>query len=71
MSIKPRGYILVIHYRHESRHDDFFYITKEQIGRHHLENSAWGDLVFNKPERDQFVSQTLADLARRLLNGEL
>lgn len=71
MGLRPSSYILVIHYHHDSRQDEFFYLTKEQISQHHLKNSAWGDLVFNKAEREQYVSQTLANLAKRLLDGEL
>ncbi len=68
---KPSGYILIIHYRHDSHHDEFFYLTKEQIIRHHLKDSPWGDLVFNKQEREQYAAQTLADLTKRILNGEI
>lgn len=67
---KPSRYVLVIHYRHDNRPDEFFYLTKEQIMRHHLSNSAWGDLVFNKQEREQYAGQTLANLAERILGGE-
>lgn len=68
---KSLRYILVIHYRHDNRHDEFFYLTKEQISRHHLRDSAWGDLVFNKQERKLYESQTLANLANRILSGEI
>ena len=69
---KQRGrYILVIHYRHDDRSDEFFYLTQEQIACHYLKASDWDDLVFNKPEREKFAGQTLADLARRVLNGKL
>ena len=71
----PRGrgnrYILIIHYRHENRADEFFYLTEEQIGLHHLADSAWGDLVFNKAERELYVDQTLAELAERIMQNSL
>ena|SRR5437588_3878354 len=59
-------YILIIHYRHDSpRQDEFFYLTKEQVALHHIA-ASWGDLVFNKPERDRYADQTLARLAERI-----
>lgn len=64
------NYILIVHYRHDSKPDEFFYLTHKQIAHHHLKGSGWGDLVFNKPERERYAEQNLADLAKRILNGE-
>ena len=64
---KQQGsYILIIHYRHDNRPDEFFYLMHDQIGQHLLEDTDWGDLIFNKPEREQYAEQTLAHLAERL-----
>ena len=69
---RQRGnYILIIHYRHDERPDEFFYLTREQIALHQLKDSEWGDLVFNRPERKRYSGQTLADLAKCVLDGEL
>ena len=68
---KPSRYILILHYRHDDKADEFFYLTKNQVLRHYLKGAEWGDLVFNKAEREQYVAQTLADLGRRLLSSEL
>lgn len=59
-------YILILHFRHSNRDDEFFYLTGEQAARHHLPDSPFGDLVFNKPERQAYGAQTLAALAEFL-----
>jgi len=63
-SISP-GFLLVIHYRHDNRADEFFYLTLDQIKKHHL-GGSWGDLVFNKTERSTYGAQNLAHLANYL-----
>ena len=64
-------YILVIHYRHDNRPDEFFYLTQEQNTRHHLKGSEWGNLIFNKLEREKYRAQTLLQLAKEILEGRL
>lgn len=64
---KGENYILIVHYRHDNKPDEFFYLTKDQIMRHWLSDSGWGDLVFNKHESEQYASQDLKGLARYLL----
>jgi hypothetical protein len=64
-------YLLVIHYRHDKKPDEFFYLTEDQINRHQLKGADWGDLIFNKQEREQYRHQTLAHLAKRILDGNL
>ena len=68
---KPDGYILIIHYRHDKREDEFFYLEKEQILRHYSKDSDWGDLAFNKPEREDHANQDLTDLAMRIRTGNI
>ena len=70
MSTICSRYILIIHYRHDDKPDEFFYLTKDQIKKHHIEDSEWGDLVFNKPERERYCDQDLSHLATILLNSE-
>lgn len=65
-SVSP-DFLLVIHYRHENRADEFFYLTLDQIKKHHL-GGSWGDLVFNKAERSTYQVQDLSHLAN-YLNG--
>jgi hypothetical protein len=67
---KGSRYILIIHYRHDNRQDEFFYLTKEQVALHHIAGS-WGDLVFNKPERNHYSQQMLAQLAERIQRREI
>ncbi len=64
INAKADNYILVIHYRHASKPDEFFYLLGHQILEHWLADSGWGDLVFNKPQRQQYASQDLPALAR-------
>lgn len=68
---KSGRYILIIHYRHENKEDEFFYLTKNQIACHHLEESEWGDLVFNKSEREKYTNQNLTNLAQKIKNKNL
>ncbi|MFL5800261.1 MAG: hypothetical protein ACJ8CR_00665 [Roseiflexaceae bacterium] len=71
IDIKSSRYILILHYRHDEKADESFYLTKDQVLRHYLKDSKWGDLVFNKVEREQYAAQTLADLGQRILRREL
>ena len=64
---KGNNYILIVHYRHETKPDEFYYLIKEQIMKHWLSDSGWGDLVFNNPERQLYASQDLKGLAKYLL----
>jgi hypothetical protein len=65
------NYVLVIHYRHADKPDEFFYLTADQVEHHLLEDSSFGDLVFNRAERAAYAQQTLSDLARALLANEI
>jgi len=65
------NYVLVIHYRHATKPDEFFYLTADQIVRHQIADSGWGDLVFNRAEREQYAPQTLSDLPRALREGDI
>lgn len=64
INAKEDNYILVIHYRHDNKPDEFFYLLRNQILEHWLADSGWGDLVFNKAQRQQYESQDLYTLAR-------
>ena len=64
-------YILVIHYRHDNKPDEFFYLTEQQIQQHQVKGADWGDLIFNAPERDQHRHQHLSHLAHAILAGDL
>lgn len=68
---KSRTFILVVHYRHESKTDEFFYLTRDQARQHRIKGAKWGDLVFNAPERQRYASQDLHDLAKKLLSAQL
>ncbi len=71
IAAKDERYILVVYYRHVSKPDQCFYLTREQILLHHLPDSDWGDLVFNKPERELYRCQTLPELAARIIGDTI
>lgn len=68
---KNPDYILIIHYRHDNKPDEFFYLTKDQIIKHYLKDSDWGDLIFNKPEREKYKDQIIANLADKIIHGNI
>lgn len=65
---KKENYILIIHYRHDNKPDEFFYLNKKQIKKHAID-TEWGDLIFNKPEREKYKCQKIEDLAKNILKG--
>lgn len=68
---KSDNYILVVHYRHQNKSDECLYLTRQQVLKFHNKAMSWGDLVFNKADREQYISQSLAVLADKLRNGTL
>jgi hypothetical protein len=65
------NYLIVIHYRHNTKDDEIIYLTKYQIQLHHKPESSWGDLVINKPERKKYKNQTIEALARAILEKNI
>ena len=57
-------FILVLYFRHAERDD--FYLTGEQAAKLHRKDSPFGDLTFNKAQREQFRSQDLPALGEFL-----
>jgi len=68
---KGRNYFLVLHYRLEARDDEFYYLTRDQLLDLLPPRSDWGDLVFNRQEREKFRQQDLTALAKVLRSGSL
>jgi len=69
---KSDRYILIIHYRHDAKPDEFFYLTRTQVMEHWLgDDAAWGDLIFNKPHREKHASQDLKHLAEAIERCEV
>ena len=70
---KHRGsrFILIVHYRHDDKADEFFYLDRKQVERHHKKESEWKDLVLHKEDRERYAAQTLADLVRRVKESDL
>lgn len=41
---KPPSYLLIIHYRHEKKDDEFFWLMRDQAKPHAIDGE-WGDLI--------------------------
>ena len=62
------NYLLVLAFFHETKPDEVFFLTRDQVlqlkdrafGKG--SNGGWGDLLFNKPERQEFAGQTIERL---------
>jgi len=63
---KDDNYILVLHYRHSDKPDECLYLLRPQILQYHKPEYEWGDLIFNKPQREQYMSQSLSELAMKI-----
>ena len=63
---KAETYILILHYRHSTKPDECLYLLRDQIMLFHKPEYEWGDLIFNKPEREQYISQSLSKLATKI-----
>jgi hypothetical protein len=68
---KDNNYILVIHYRHTTKQDEFLYLLRKQVLKYHKSEYTWGDLIFNKQERDIYMTQSLASLAEKIREDKL
>ena len=53
---RSNRYILIIHYRHGDKPDEFFYLTKEQIVLHHLADSGLGGFGFQQGRKRTLCS---------------
>ena len=70
LSAKSENYLLILHFRHEGHPDDYFFLTRDEAAHHHLPDSNWGDLVFNKEQRERYAHRDLRILAEWLKSGE-
>jgi lipopolysaccharide biosynthesis glycosyltransferase len=60
---KSETHILIIHYRHATKPDECLYLLREQVLQYHNPKYEWGDLIFNKPDRERHIAQSLEALA--------
>lgn len=68
---KPPNYLLVVAFIHSRRPDEFFFLTvKNLLGLMPDPVTVWGDLRFNKPEREKCRDQTITNLPKFLV-GEM
>ncbi len=68
---KAQTYILILHYRHNTKPDECLYLLRDQILKYHKPEYEWGDLIFNKLQREQYMSQSLAMLATKIKEDTL
>lgn len=61
----------------DKKKDKFFYLTLDQAKQYWKKVdkdgklNPWGDLIFNKPEREKHSEQDLKNLAEKIKNGEI
>ncbi len=68
---KNDNYILIVHYRHENKPDECFYLTRSQVLQFHRKEYKWGDLILYKSDREMLVSQSLSLLSTKIKNNEI
>jgi len=72
---KSGNYLLLLAFVHRERRDEVFFLTKDQIlslkdaafGRGR--DGGWGDIAFNRPQREAFSGQTIEKLSAFLQRG--
>jgi len=68
---EPPNYLLVVAFIHSQKPDEFFFLTvKDLLGLMPDPMTVWGDLRFNKPEREKYRDQTITNLPKFLV-GEM
>jgi len=65
------NYILVLAYRFNNRPSEFYYLTIKDLRnnkdfRSKNTQSNWGDLIFNKTQRNQYQNQNIEELTKYL-----
>jgi len=65
------NYVLVVAYRFPSKPSEFYYLTVEDLRSDQSlqvqpDATSWGDLIFNKAQRDRYKDRGLDALARFL-----
>ncbi len=68
---KANTYILILHYRHTTKADECLYLLRDQILQYHKPEYEWGDLIFNKPQREEYMAQSLSELAIKIKDDVL
>ncbi len=61
--------ILVVVYQHED-HDEYLWLSREQVKRHWLQDSDWKDVVLNREERELYKNQTIESVIQSLEGGQ-
>lgn len=62
--------ILIVHYRHDSKKDEFFYFTPSQMQEFMVPNAKLKDFKFNKDDRERYSIQNLDNLALKVKKGD-
>jgi hypothetical protein len=65
LDAKGDRYVIVLHFRHTTRADEFYWLWRDEARELHVPNS-WDDLRFGVPERQRFKERSLHHLAETL-----
>lgn len=68
---KSPTYILVVYYRHANKPDECLYLLRDQVLQFNKKEYEWGDLIFNKADREQYMEQSLSVLAQKIKTDTL
>ena len=60
---KGPNYIVIVHFRHDDKPDEYIYFTREQLLKLLPEGAEWGDFPLKKAQRESFRHQDLKHLA--------
>jgi len=61
---KGANYIVIVHFRHDDKPDEYIYFTREQLLQLLPEDAEWGDFPLKKADRERFKHQDLKHLAK-------
>lgn len=71
IATKPPNYLLVIAYIHSNKPDEFFFLTVDDLLSLMPDPlTEWGEIRFNKAERERYRGRTMDNLTKFLL-GEM
>lgn len=68
---KSESYILIVHYRHTGKPDEYLYLLRDQVLRFHKKDYKFGDLRIKAKDRDPLLSHSLLSLAEKIKTNSL
>lgn len=65
---KGTNHIVIVHFRHYNKPDEYIYFTREQLLELLPEGAEWGDFPLKKADREGFKHQNLKHLVDWILS---